>query len=180
MADSLERQATRKSAASRAASPPGLSRVVSGNHLDDHGYYTGHMGAQQDSVDEASTEGSTDADAEKHDREEEDADSDSTESGSISPEVLDGIEVERDLEAQPSKLERAKSSKSVKDPNLVTWKGHDDPENPKNWTIGRKWAATLVGAYTCPAYVNCVTVLTCLVRVQFLALHSSALCLVRW
>jgi len=144
MADPLERQATRKSAASRAASPPGLSRVVSGNHLDDHGYYTGHIGAQQESVDEASTEGSTDGDTEKHNTEEEDADSDSTESGSISPEVLDGIEVERDLEAQPPKLERAKSSKSVKDPNLVTWKGHDDPENPKNWTIGRKWAATLV------------------------------------
>jgi MFS family permease len=24
----------------------------------------------------------------------------------------------------------------------VTWDGDDDPENPKNWTIGRKWAVS--------------------------------------
>jgi len=26
----------------------------------------------------------------------------------------------------------------------VTWNGADDPENPKNWTMKKKWAATLV------------------------------------
>lgn len=26
----------------------------------------------------------------------------------------------------------------------VTWKGPDDPENPKNWSRKRKWAATVV------------------------------------
>ena len=26
----------------------------------------------------------------------------------------------------------------------VTWSGPDDPENPKNWSIGRKWAAAFV------------------------------------
>lgn len=65
---------------------------------------------------------------------------------SISPEVIDGIEAEKDVEASP-KLKREKtqkSSRSVRDPNLVTWNGHDDPANPKNWDIGRKWAATLV------------------------------------
>ncbi|KIH90317.1 MFS multidrug transporter [Sporothrix brasiliensis 5110] len=30
------------------------------------------------------------------------------------------------------------------DPNLVKWEGPDDPENPKNWTISRKWAAVFV------------------------------------
>lgn len=30
------------------------------------------------------------------------------------------------------------------DPFLVIWKDGDDPENPKNWTRRRKWAATLV------------------------------------
>jgi hypothetical protein len=27
------------------------------------------------------------------------------------------------------------------DPNLVTWDGPDDPENPKNWRSSRKWMA---------------------------------------
>lgn len=26
----------------------------------------------------------------------------------------------------------------------VTWNGPDDPENPKNWTYKKKWAATLI------------------------------------
>jgi MFS family permease len=26
----------------------------------------------------------------------------------------------------------------------VTWDGPDDPENPKNWTFKRKWAATFI------------------------------------
>jgi len=43
------------------------------------------------------------------------------------------------------KMRTAKSSRSVRDPNLVTWNGPDDPDNPKNWTIGHKWAATLIG-----------------------------------
>ncbi|KAL1892202.1 hypothetical protein Sste5346_007158 [Sporothrix stenoceras] len=30
------------------------------------------------------------------------------------------------------------------DPNLVKWEGPDDPQNPKNWTIGRKWAAVFI------------------------------------
>ncbi|KAF2723576.1 MFS general substrate transporter [Polychaeton citri CBS 116435] len=37
-----------------------------------------------------------------------------------------------------------RSKKSMKDPDLVTWDGPDDPENPKNWTRKRKWAATAV------------------------------------
>lgn len=30
------------------------------------------------------------------------------------------------------------------DPNLVGWESPDDPQNPKNWSSRRKWAATLV------------------------------------
>jgi hypothetical protein len=26
-----------------------------------------------------------------------------------------------------------------RDPNIVDWDGPDDPENPQNWTDGRKW-----------------------------------------
>lgn len=27
---------------------------------------------------------------------------------------------------------------------MVSWNGLDDPENPKNWTMKRKWAAVLI------------------------------------
>ncbi|KAJ3019390.1 hypothetical protein NUW54_g94 [Trametes sanguinea] len=27
---------------------------------------------------------------------------------------------------------------------IVDWDGPDDPENPKNWTVRKKWAVTLV------------------------------------
>jgi hypothetical protein len=30
--------------------------------------------------------------------------------------------------------------KAVEDPNLVTWDGDNDPKNPKNWSMGSKWA----------------------------------------
>ena len=26
----------------------------------------------------------------------------------------------------------------------VSWQGPNDPENPKNWSVKRKWAATIV------------------------------------
>jgi hypothetical protein len=62
-------------------------------------------------------------------------------------EVRDAPASEKDLEA--GNLEKAKSTNSkrsrTRDPNLVTWDAPDDPANPKNWTLGRKWAATLVG-----------------------------------
>ncbi|KAI0020811.1 MFS multidrug transporter [Xylariomycetidae sp. FL0641] len=36
-----------------------------------------------------------------------------------------------------------------KDPNVVTWDGPDDPENPLNWSQRRKWTATiLVSCFT--------------------------------
>ena len=41
-------------------------------------------------------------------------------------------------------LKKTQSTKSVRDPNLVTWDSPDDPENPKNWTKKQKWFATLV------------------------------------
>ena len=37
-----------------------------------------------------------------------------------------------------------KPSEPVQDPNIVTWQGKDDPQNPKNWPKNKKWAATFV------------------------------------
>jgi multidrug resistance protein len=132
--------ASRKSG-SRASSPTRapLERLVSGTHLNDHGYHyydpDHHEKIEaEESSDEETTEEKTESELEQE------------ASTDIEPEVIDGVEVERDrdLEARPSRLEKTKSSKSVKDPNLVAWKGPDDPDNPKNWTFKHKWAATLV------------------------------------
>jgi len=61
------------------------------------------------------------------------------------PEIRMGIPDERDVEARP-KITKTKSRASSKgrDPNLISWDGPDDPENPKNWAMKRKWAATFV------------------------------------
>lgn len=147
MTNSLSRQETWKSGASRPDPSPGLHQCLSGNHLDDTSYYTGHPGTSQETTDQDTEVESIVAEKqEKDEHDENDEDTDTYDDASLSPEVIDGVEVERDVEASP-KLEREKtqkSSRSVRDPNLVTWEGPDDPENPKNWKIGRKWAATLV------------------------------------
>ncbi|KAL8700614.1 MAG: hypothetical protein Q9201_005356 [Fulgogasparrea decipioides] len=48
--------------------------------------------------------------------------------------------MQRDVEKQADE----KPGQPDKDPNLVTWDGPADPQNPKNWSIKRKWAATFV------------------------------------
>jgi hypothetical protein len=46
-------------------------------------------------------------------------------------EIRGGIPYEHDVEAKPP-LEKKKSTRSIKDPNLVAWDSDDDPKNPKN------------------------------------------------
>lgn len=69
-------------------------------------------------------------------------------------EVRDGIESRRDLdleEAHPT--EKSSPTPDSSDPNLVTWAGPDDPENPKNWTIYKKWGAVfIVSTFTLGRY----------------------------
>jgi hypothetical protein len=65
-----------------------------------------------------------------------------------------GIPDERDFrsggEEDENDVEKSRTGKSLKrDPTLVDWEGPDDIENPKNWSIKRKWAATfVVSAFT--------------------------------
>ncbi|KAI7976211.1 hypothetical protein EIK77_010684 [Talaromyces pinophilus] len=51
-------------------------------------------------------------------------------------------DLNRDIERGSSTTEKVKDveEKAVdpRDPNLVDWDGPDDPENPLNWTTGRK------------------------------------------
>lgn len=59
---------------------------------------------------------------------------------------------------------RRKSTTGLPIPdNIVTWEGPDDPENPKNWTLGRKWAATvIVSLFTFMAPVASSMIAPCL------------------
>ncbi|KAI2468785.1 MFS general substrate transporter [Annulohypoxylon bovei var. microspora] len=57
-------------------------------------------------------------------------------------EVRDGIESRRDLDLEPGQSEDKTSV--ADDPNLVTWDGPEDPENPKNWSISKKWGVVFI------------------------------------
>jgi hypothetical protein len=122
-----------------------LTRYVSGNYIDDQAQYHDHRYHSHEKDEEALED---DGSINTSDSQEEDVSLEGS-NESIVPEVRDGIEDERDVDIEAGqRLEREKSSKSrrsVRDPNLVTWEGPDDTANPKNWTTGRKWAATLVG-----------------------------------
>lgn len=56
--------------------------------------------------------------------------------------VRDGIESRHDVEAALP-LEKQPTPRHLADPNLVTW-NTEDPENPKTWETGQKWAAVFV------------------------------------
>ncbi|KAI0818073.1 major facilitator superfamily domain-containing protein [Xylaria sp. FL0064] len=57
-------------------------------------------------------------------------------------EIRDGFVNIRDPELGPELTEKVDTTApNPNDPDLVTWTGPDDPENPKNWTFNKKWAA---------------------------------------
>ncbi|KAL2838218.1 major facilitator superfamily domain-containing protein [Aspergillus pseudodeflectus] len=105
-----------------------IRRIYSGRHLDDHSVYHGEddsIGMSQDDVDEKDVNAAL--------------------------EVRDGIVNERDLDleanrAGPTDLEKSQTagSRPTPDPKLVTWNGPDDPDNPKNWPMRRKWSIVLM------------------------------------
>ncbi|KHN97893.1 Major facilitator superfamily domain, general substrate transporter [Metarhizium album ARSEF 1941] len=63
-------------------------------------------------------------------------------------EVRDGIQNQRDLErgnGEDGGDARAGEDGEPKDPNLVSWDGPNDAQNPKAWPNRRKWAAVVCG-----------------------------------
>ncbi|MCJ1393860.1 hypothetical protein MMC18_006736 [Xylographa bjoerkii] len=117
---------------SNPSRPPGLNRILSGQHLDDHSHYH-HRDFEDDGGDSSDSEDTLNEN-------EKDSQVAAEQKGEV-PEETANVQ---DLEAGGAQLEKKKTSRSVKDPNLVTWNGPDDPENPKNWARKRKWLATLV------------------------------------
>ena len=64
-------------------------------------------------------------------------------------EVYDGIESRRDVEIGSEALEKSTTEHTQADPNLVTWEGDNDTDNPKNWPKRKKWAAVVcVSSFT--------------------------------
>jgi Major Facilitator Superfamily len=64
------------------------------------------------------------------------------EMGHTQHKIIADIDTERDVEDQ-SEVEKT-ASENINDPNLVTWDSPTDPENPRNWSFKRKWAAVFV------------------------------------
>jgi len=96
-----------------SARPPRLSRVFSAQHIDDHSHYHSydeHHGQQSEPT---SSDDSDFADQIEHEDDREAGDS----VGDEYTEIRDGVANEQDVEAA---LEKTKSSRTIKDPNLVS------------------------------------------------------------
>ncbi|KAL4904590.1 hypothetical protein BDW74DRAFT_26711 [Aspergillus multicolor] len=114
--------------------PVEISRIYSGVHLDDHSVYHG----------EDDHDGSTDGD----------------EKDTPELEVDNGIVTERDRDLEANRqgatgeMEKSKTQQAS-DPKLVTWNGPDDPDNPKNWPMKKKWA--IVVTVSCFTFISPVS-----------------------
>ncbi|KAJ4983434.1 major facilitator superfamily transporter [Stagonosporopsis vannaccii] len=156
--DNVRRTTSRRSSRSqsRPNSPP-LHRLLSNHHPDDHSVYHHedgdgvHVKHDTSSLHKTETQRrdvasslSDDDSSTSSAKEKENQDAAEHAVETTYEEIRGGIPYEHDVEAAKPELEKKKSNRSIKDPNLVTWDSPDDPANPKNWSIKRKWAATLI------------------------------------
>ncbi|KAJ4286814.1 hypothetical protein N0V90_013066 [Kalmusia sp. IMI 367209] len=135
-----------------------MHRILSNQFPDDHSVYHHeegegvHVNTDTASLHQTETERRTarssdsesDGTDEVEDLEKEETTSPIGSQETTVEEIRGGIPYEHDAETAPPELEKKKSTRSIKDPNLVTWDGPDDRANPKNWSMRRKWAATLI------------------------------------
>ncbi|KAL1301458.1 hypothetical protein AAFC00_005708 [Neodothiora populina] len=128
-------------------SSPVIQRIYSNHFIDDHNVYHHEHAAGESSAEEEEEERTLRISAQ----------SSEPEGGALSekdkewqqepeeiPEGPFGMIADVEDNADRESLKRKLSEKPVKDPNLVTWDGPDDPNNPKNWPLKRKWIATIV------------------------------------
>ncbi|KAK0510101.1 hypothetical protein JMJ35_007495 [Cladonia borealis] len=122
-------------------SHPVLEHAFSFQHLDDVSNY--HADRHDYTEDDDNSEDIDDVEKVRREDEEEAALSGEEEVAEVQMGVRDTHDLEANLEKTKTARSR-RSSRSAKDPNLVSWDGPEDPENPKNWSFKRKWAATIV------------------------------------
>jgi hypothetical protein len=125
-----------------------LHRILSSQFPDDHSVYHHeegegiHVDADARSLHKTETQrrdaetSSSDDDDSNDNVDEKDRTSEETDAAAHGEErtyeeIRGGVPYEHDVE-NPPPLEKKKSTRSVKDPNLVTWDSDDDPQNPKN------------------------------------------------
>jgi multidrug resistance protein len=129
-----------------------LQHVYSAQHFDDHAAYSRQLSPEdsQPVADSESlySESSSHQDGEKLKEKGNEDEAAAAKDEEVELEDIPGIMSERDVEKSPP-LDPLGSGEEKKDPYLVTWTGPDDPFNPKNWKMSRKWAATfVVSAFT--------------------------------
>lgn len=148
-----------RSATSRSRSRPRdphehLHRIYSSGFTDDHGLFHSHHDINEEKARQKASNEQGSAEEPKTSGSSEDGSKEEVEEEGV---IFGAIPAEHDLDQgapewhqtrgdDPEKgLQRKASSRQEpKDPNLVTWDGPDDPENPKNWTMRRKWMATFI------------------------------------
>jgi hypothetical protein len=148
--DNPRQPRSRRSSRSRSRSRPRrpdnapLHRILSSHFPDDHSVYHHeegegiHVDADARSLHKTETHrrdaetSSSDDDSVDEKRGEKDEAAHGEER--TYEEIRGGVPYEHDVKAP--KLEKKKSVRSVKDPNLVTWDSDDDPHNPKNCKPG--------------------------------------------
>ena len=143
---------------SRPRSPDShLHKIYSPAHFDDHGTYVDqddvHRANEEPALDRidpgSSDPGSKDVQDEEKEGEEEREEVESQDSNPAADEKQadragENAELEKTLTLGRQQTSKSARSQREKDPNMVSWNGVDDPENPKNWKMSRKWAATFV------------------------------------
>lgn len=120
-----------RSRPSRPSSPP-LHRILSNQFPDDHSVYHHengegvHVDTDVESLHKTETErrraeleDESDSAADEAELSEKDGVTHEVNGETTILEIRNGIVDERDVEAQPAQLEKKKSSRSIKDPNLV-------------------------------------------------------------
>ena len=133
-----------------------LHRIYSAGFHDDHGTYLHpedpHLGVDAEATlgTDLSPSTSDENDREKESEEErEKRESQDFDHESTAEDPIDRAGTNANLEKADPSLRRQPTSKSTRsqkdrDPNMVSWNGPDDPENPRNWTKKRKWLAVVV------------------------------------
>lgn len=111
----MDMENTRTRRSSRRDAP--LHRLLSSHHPDDHSLYHHEDGdGGRDTQTETSDDGSSVDDAEEKQSADDAAHVDET----TRVEISGGVPYEHDVEAAKPELEKKKSSRSIKDPNLVS------------------------------------------------------------
>ncbi len=112
-----------------------MHRIYSSGFIDDHGTYVNTRDSSPNGSEPRTASSSIGEEQAPEDLEEVEKPEISHDSGDIAYGNDEGVDLEKARTAPfLNRQQTNKSGRSVRDPNVVSWKGVDDPENPKNWS----------------------------------------------